>query len=241
MPTLDNYKNDGWGLTRLALEQLQGLLIQCLESGEKVNILEFGSGSSTRFFVDAVIKNQLQDKVSITSFDDNWDYMPNFEGLDVSSFLSLHQRDLVECDDESFEAMFQAGQYQAESFHAKQTELHTRQRNNFYHIGAEDLQGSYDIVVLDGPHGNGRSIAFLHLLEHLAQPTYVLVDDHTHHDFEQRMLGLMVGEKVFENRSGKATRLEKLGALFSASKREALSQWQRGGDFAIYRLTGKRS
>lgn len=237
MPDLEKYKNDGWGLTRLALQNLDEILHQCISEKGSASILEFGSGSSTRFFVDSVLENNWQDKVRITSFDDNREFMPKFDDAVVSSFLSLHERELIECDDSSFERMFSDGQYQADAIQPKTSALHTRQRNNFYNIQAGDLQGQYDIVVLDGPHGNGRSMAFLHLVKHLASPCYVLIDDHTHHDFEKRMLSLMSGTAIKENQSGKPSRQEKLLATFSNKRQQQLSQWHRGGDFVIYQIS----
>ena len=236
MHDFEKYKNDGWGLSRQALQELDKLLSQCISEKNSARILEFGSGSSTKYFVGAVIENNWQDKVEITSFDDNRAFMPTFEAASVDSFLHLLERELVECSDSSFEKMFSERRYDKTLMNKKTTELNTRQRNNFYDIKPDDLYGEYDVVVLDGPHGNGRSISFLHIQDYLSSPCHVLIDDHTHHDFETRMLQTMEGNLITENKSNKPSRSEKLLATFSAQKKAQQSPWVRGGNFVVYQV-----
>lgn len=162
--------------------------------------------------------------------------MASFDPPATDDFLELHERSLVECTDASFEDMFQSAQIDNDAMHRKTPPLHSRQRNNFYDIRACDLNGIYDIVVLDGPHGNGRSIAFLHLKNRLSASSTVLIDDHSHYDFETRMLGQFKAELEFEIRYGKPTRWEKLVTRLFNQKNDLLSQWNRGGDFVIYRI-----
>ena len=45
---INDYKNEGMGLSKLAFEKLYSIL----EGMDECNIIEFGSGISTRFFVD---------------------------------------------------------------------------------------------------------------------------------------------------------------------------------------------
>ena len=58
--------------------------------------------------------------------------------------------------------------YSSDLMLPKKSPLTTRQRNNFYNIQPGDISGVYDLMILDGPNGNGRNIAFLHMLGHQA-------------------------------------------------------------------------
>ena len=53
----------------------------------------------------------------------------------------------------------------------------------FYNIKKDDLDGYYDMVILDGPNGNGRSIAFRHLVDKVRPGTKIIVDDYHHYPF----------------------------------------------------------
>lgn len=91
-------------------------------------------------------------------------------------------------------------------------------KNNFYEIKNNEITGTYDLVVLDGPNGNGRRIAFLYLINHLRNGTFVFIDDYTHYDFIERFGQLFDYEIYFEHTSG------------------MINQWQNGGDFIILKI-----
>ncbi|MEM7379451.1 MAG: class I SAM-dependent methyltransferase [Pseudomonadota bacterium] len=156
---LEPYKNDGWGLSRRALTALLDIVETALAARDAVRVLEFGSGSSTRFFVDLVLQRGLQERVQIVSFDNDRRYMPQFDAAQTESFLALHERPLAECDDDAFERMFAQRRFDPAGMRDKTSPLDTQQRNNFYALRDGDLDGTFDLVVLDGPHGNGRSLA----------------------------------------------------------------------------------
>jgi hypothetical protein len=183
------YKTDGWGLSELALSKLS----ESIDSIEKGNIkvVEFGSGASTRFLVDLGV--EIEKNLQITSFDNDPSYSYNGSGV------LLHMRNLVECDDETYEKMFTDKVYKKELMRPKTSELSTRQKNNFYDINEGDLDGIYDVMVLDGPNGNGRNISFLHMKEHLKSGSYVLIDDFPHYDFVERFLSIFDAELIFKH------------------------------------------
>ena len=232
------YKNDGWGLSKRALESLFGVLQERLRDQETVRIVEFGSGSSTRFFVDLVLHNALQDRVQIVSFDNDRRFMPSFDAAQTDAFLALHERPREECDDAAYELMFDHRQFDRDAMHAKTSPLDTRQKNNFYSLHDADLSGEFDLVILDGPHGNGRNLAFLHLREHLAEGAHILVDDHSHYDFDERLRRVFAVTEVVRNTAGKPNRWDKLKAGVSAEHRERISPWETGGEFILYRVDG---
>ena len=53
-----------------------------------------------------------------------------------------------------------------------------------------------DLVVLDGPNGNGRSISFLHLKDKLSKKSFILIDDSDHYDFVERCKQVLNAEVI---------------------------------------------
>ena len=73
---INQYKNDGWGLSKLAFNQLFQLTKKIINKQKTIRILEFGSGISTTFFINLIIENSWEKKAKILSFDDNERYVP---------------------------------------------------------------------------------------------------------------------------------------------------------------------
>jgi hypothetical protein len=173
----DDYKNDGWGLCQSGFKDLYKLI--CEHEKDNLSILEFGSGTSTRFFVD--VANSKVKNLVIESYDNDIKWC--FQNAEDYDFLDLKIRNLVECDDKNFASMFLNKKYDRSLLNVRNIPPTTRQKNCFYDIKEGDLSKEYDIVVLDGPNGNGRSFAFLHLFNILKSGSYVFVDDYTHYPF----------------------------------------------------------
>jgi len=72
-------------------------------------------------------------------------------------------------------------------------------KNNFYDVQENDIVGDYDLMILDGPNGNGRNIAFLHMMGHLKPGSHVFIDDHSHYDFKETFLKLFKAEQLYIN------------------------------------------
>jgi len=205
----DNYKNDGWGLSKLGFKKLYSHISN--NPKETLQILEFGSGVSTKFFSD--LSNILNKCIFITSFDNSAEFMYN-DKTDKNVVVNL--RDLNETDDKGFNEMFKNKSYDGKLMKHKTSE---HLRNQFYDLKPNDLYGTYDYMLLDGPHGNGRSLAFLYAKQYLAENSIVFIDDHTHYDFVERFLSLYEGKELFTNVSGNE------------------NKWSNGGDFTIYKIT----
>lgn len=178
---IEKYKNDGWGLCQNGFKDLY----EIIKNHEKtcLSVLEFGSGTSTQFFVD-IVENKIKD-LTIESYDNDVQWC--FKDSEKYDFLDLKIRDLVECDDPTFASMFVNKQYDRDLMKVRKQKPHTRQKNCFYDIKDFDLSREYDIVVIDGPNGNGRSFAFLHLHNVLKNGTFVFVDDYLHYPFVKIM------------------------------------------------------
>jgi hypothetical protein len=202
----NKYKNDGWGLSELAFKKLYEIINS--KNEDTIRVIEFGSGISTMFFVD--LDKELNKDILVTTFDNDPNYAYKVNDGDN---VILHMRELVECSDDDYNSMFENKGYNKSYMKPKISPLTTRQKNNFYDIKEGDLNFWYDIMVLDGPNGNGRNISFLHMKEHLKSGSYVLIDDYHHYDFVDKFLHMFNAEKVFEHNDRK-----------------------NGGEFVIYKV-----
>lgn len=211
---LEKYKNDGWGLSHIGFTILNDVINNSMHTPGKIRILEFGSGVSTGFFIERGITSM--GRIHITSFenDEKYAFKPDIE----YPFFEMKMRELVECDDSAMETMFEHGCYYESLMKPKTSELSSRQHNNFYDIKPGDLYGKYDIVLLDGPSGNGRVLAYLHLQNFVTKNCVFYIDDHTDYDIHDRFKQVYHATKLFE---------------MTASRE---NKWESGGDFIVYRL-----
>jgi hypothetical protein len=171
---LSTYHRSGWGLHPRALAAIAGALCR-LPRGRTLRVVEFGSGGSTEFLLALAARFTLD--LDLTSFDHH----------PTHAHPKATMRPLVACTDPEFEAFFaRRGLIRERMADAQHLADETRARNTFYDLRPGDLRGPYDLVVLDGPNGNGRSLAFLHLLPHVRRHTIVLIDDFDHYDFVPR-------------------------------------------------------
>jgi hypothetical protein len=215
---LNKYQNDGWGLSLSEFVILTQVISQNAKknkaNAESYNIVEFGSGFSTQFFVDFAIESKID--LTITSFDNSeeWCFKPDGD----YPFLQLHLRQLLECDDESYKKMFEVKTYDPDLMKVRIEAPTTRQKNCFYEFQENDLDQQYDLMILDGPNGNGRNFAFLHLKDKMKIGSYILVDDYSHYDFVETMNQFFVTKaKALCNTTG-----------FPA--------WYTGGCFALFEV-----
>jgi hypothetical protein len=203
---LEKYKTDGWGLSELSLKKI----IEIINSinNNKIKVIEFGSGKSTEFLVD--FNNELKKNIIITTFDNDLQYA--YKKKDNDGVI-LHIRELLECNDNNYNTMFTNKIYDKSLMHEKKTPLTTKQKNNFYDIKKGDIVGKYDLMILDGPNGNGRNISYLHMKKHLKSGSYVLIDDYHHYDFVDKFLTIFDAELIFEH-----------------------NDRRNGGEFVIYKI-----
>ncbi len=193
---LQKYRNDGWGLSVLGFKLLLDNITE--NPKDKLKILEFGSGTSTKFFCDVVI-NKIKD-LEITSFDNSpkFSYKPNPEEI----FLDLKIRTLVGCSDEDYQKQFLNKTYQENLMYDKGFDVNLYVRNCFYTLSEGDLNGVYDIVVVDGPHGNGRNFSFLHIKNFVAKGTIIYIDDYNHYDFLEKATDILNCEVIYKHTEG---------------------------------------
>lgn len=209
MVNIEKYKNDGWGLSKKCFQDIENIL----NTFNNPNIVEFGSGISTEFFVDYLNQNNKNGK--IYSFDDNLEYSSKI----IDNKLYLKIKKIVECFDHDFEIMFNNKIYDFNKMKYKIKPAHTRQKNCFYDVKNDDFPDRVDLLVVDGPHGNGRSFSFLHLKDKLIIGSYVVIDDYNHYDFCEKF------KLIFPNNK-----------LINESTTGSIDQWELGGNYRIYKI-----
>lgn len=172
-----------WGLHNNTLEYIYNYIKNNKDNIHR--ILEFGSGSSTKFLID--VRKELNLDYSVTSFD----HLIDFSFNNISSGFTLNIRNLIKYNDDVYNQMFDelkvSVNYEIVEDNGKeglQNELYsTRVKNTFYEIDEGDIDGVYDIVILDGPNGNGRNISYLHFMNNIRKGTLLVIDDYYHYDF----------------------------------------------------------
>lgn len=187
---IEKYKNDGWGLSKKEFEWLYKLI----EGKSNLNIVEFGSGRSTEFFVDQI--NETNSNNKIYSFDDSKEYA--YKGEHPN--LNLNIVKLLETTDEHFNNMFENKKYDFSKMSIRNDPPHTRQKNTFYLVDETMLPSKIDILVVDGPHGNGRSLAYLHCANKLVKDSIILIDDASHYPFYEFLSKVVQTEIIDEQK-----------------------------------------
>ena len=105
---------------------------------------------------------------------------------------------LITCNDNSYVEMFNLKQYNSYRFVDLKKEPEARQRNCFYDIEKNDIPNVVNFMLLDGPSGNGRNFAFLHMLGKLQKDSITFIDDYKHYDFLEKFQGLFNSEELFK-------------------------------------------
>lgn len=190
------YKNDGWGISVLGFTKLLELIENRNE--KDLNVLEFGSGISTMFLSD-VVRNKIKN-LKITSFDNDVNY--GYKKKDDEDYVNLLIRNLVECNDVDYKKQFLNKTYDKSLMKIKTSDLNPTQKNNFYDIKNDDLKGIYDIIILDGPNGNGRNFSFLHIQNHVKKGSVIFIDDYNHYDFLETCQNIFNTEIIFQHTEG---------------------------------------
>ena len=203
MVDIEKYKNDGWGLSKECFLEIEGYLKDIPDP----IIVEFGSGISTKFFQDFLFEYNKNGK--IYSFDNDKLYASEISKI----------KKIVECTDDDFDEMFKKKSYDFSKMKYRTVSPHTRQKNCFYDINDDEIPNYIDLVIVDGPHGNGRSISFLHIKNKMKKGGYVVIDDYNHYDFVERLL------MIFPN-----------AELISTKETGNINKWELGGNYKIFKI-----
>lgn len=190
---LDKIRWSPWSVSEDGLMCIEKLLEDIPFWGD-YNIVEFGSGAST-LFIDNFITELNLTRVSLLSFDNSSSYAAKSDKVVL--------RPLVHCSDESFEVVFKNREYNPSLFKRKLSKPTSKQKNCFYNIKETDLPNKIDLLIVDGPNGNGRSLAFLHTKDRLPPGALVFIDDYDHYDFVEKFSLFHKYETVYSKRTEK--------------------------------------
>jgi len=195
------YFLEGMGFHRTQIKDLKKLL-----NSDVNNIVEFGSGKSTEFLLTyRKIKNL---NYHIYSFDHNPEY--SFSQNQQESNFVLNFRPLIKFSETEFLLMFKNKKLSNKFNLVKKEKINDfKIENAFYKLDEKDLPSVVDFVILDGPNGNGRSIAFLHLYKKLKNGAVIFIDDVDHYDY------LIKLEHLFNFEILKYSNNKKIHPLFS--------------------------
>jgi len=177
--SLEKYSNDGWGLSFAAFKALQ----KAIDTLPEINVIEFGSGFSSQFLIDYA--EFTQKKLNIDSFDNDKKFKhPN------ATLVKL-----LTCSNKNYEAMFNNAEIDWDLFRRRWRKPKTRQKNCFYDLRDYPLKPSYNLAIIDGPHGNGRNFAYL-ILKDRMQEGFIMIDDFNHYDFVETASSLFDLEEI---------------------------------------------
>jgi hypothetical protein len=159
-----------------------------LNDKEEYLIVEFGGGQSTLFLNELLKIKRL--KIVTYEHDMEWvDFLLN--RVKPNKNLNIFHCPLGQIKDCDKEDMFISPMKARDIWEEnlidvpKEDYKNTRIRNCFYKIEDEKMpNSSFDGVIIDGPHGNGRSLMFpLFYNLFRSNNTIVLIDDYHHYPF----------------------------------------------------------
>lgn len=179
----------GWALTQSSLRSLLANIDPLQLTGECC-VLELGGGQSTLFWKEL---SELFPGLTVTTWEHNQQFVDTLNNRVAGSSIRIEHRKLQQYSDAEWQKIFSC-------CNAKDIEntlatsnpsnlsmseyCNTRAHNVFYSV--ENIKipnGKIDILVVDGPHGNGRSLAFAVFAKYFMEGTIILIDDVSHYPF----------------------------------------------------------
>jgi len=191
---------DGWSLSYSAIFQVAILIAR----GEVNRIVEFGAGFSTIALAEFL--SQTAYSVTVDSFEHQAEYAVPLNANLSNSDVKLNCVNLLQLDDERYVNLFTVSNPN-EYFHTQSTAVpqerygETRLRNAFYDYDYSQWPDtSVDLIILDGPNGNGRSIAFPLLRDVVRIPGWILIDDYLDYPFLDDLRKVFKFETIYQDR-----------------------------------------
>jgi hypothetical protein len=159
------------------------------EDGVPLHLVELGGGQSTVFWTSLVSLGLLD--VRVTTLEHNVAWAAELKNRIHHPSIEVIKQSLKQAGDEEWKKMFAdpglAPQIWEEHATEVGEELHSHYtiRNAFYGEAhkLELAAASLDALIVDGPHGNGRSLVFPLFAEALKPGSLILIDDFDHYPF----------------------------------------------------------
>ncbi len=212
-PVLDkaiaNFKRRGgcfgsFALTEHAVRAFSHALLSLPQT--RYSILELGSGQST-LFLRELIRVGANIAVSSYEHDKSWSDFVN-DAVRGCDSIQIFQYDLRNIDNQIWDKIFSSPSMASELWNqyskpvGEEASKDTRMHNAFYAIPKDALPYGLhlDGMIVDGPHGNGRSLSFPLLHNYLRPGTIVLMDDYHHYPFLKDMARIVDYEMLESHR-----------------------------------------
>ncbi|WP_395783318.1 hypothetical protein [Aquirufa sp.] len=150
------------------------------------HICEFGGGQSTIFW--DILSNYVGIKVTTYEHDPEW--AKYLQERIINKDILIRYCKLMQVEDDLRERMFSNPSESIQVWDSSKHDISPDQFKNptlrgaFYNLQPSDFPKiNIDAIVLDGPHGNGRSICFPVFFKYIKPGTLILVDDYHHYPF----------------------------------------------------------
>ncbi|WP_028778800.1 class I SAM-dependent methyltransferase [Shimazuella kribbensis] len=197
---------EGWGYGGMALSNraLTHLCRRMDTRNEPYHILELGGGQSTLFWREILACEFLPIQVTTLEHHHEW---ANVLSKQVENFepICVRSQTLKQISDQEWEEIFTRPDESLKLWNtfgkpvpAQEYDLYTI-HNSFY-VEVEELnlpEKSIDIMVVDGPHGNGRSLAYALFRNVLKPNAFLLIDDFDHYPFLQDLGRIFSYEEIY--------------------------------------------
>jgi len=195
-----NVRFGGWALSKSALI---AFTYECI-SKQKFNIVEFGGGCST-YFWNAI--NIQCKQVCTETFEHNREWYDRLKGEIVNNNINIKYAPIRQLGDTERKSMFRQQENALNTWKnsipvSDSEAKNMRLKNTFYSFTDVDLP-TVDAIILDGPHGNGRSLAFPLLYNKIKPGTIILIDDFDHYPFIYDISKLFVFDVLYASNIGK--------------------------------------
>ena len=155
-----------------------------------LRLLELGGGSSTVFWSKLRSLELLNIEAVTLEHDSSWLNTLKEEMRD-DPHIQISPQSLKQISDKEWESLFACPEVALTLWHScgrtvpEDQNRHYTIHNAFYRQ-ADSLpldKASVDVLIVDGPHGNGRSLAFPLFSQILKPDALVLIDDYDHYPF----------------------------------------------------------
>lgn len=199
-------KFGGWALAKNAI---RSFATHVFKTNSAPHIIELGGGLSTLFWAFFIQPENVHVKISTFEHHPIWGERIK-RAVAHCKAIEIHCSNLRQINDQEWNTIFTFPEKAKTiwplmgTFVAQSEYENTRIRNTFYDIQPQafPLSASIDGLIVDGPHGNGRSLAFPLFFDCLKPNALILIDDFDHYPFLDdlaRIFKFKIVEKKFTN------------------------------------------
>lgn len=154
---------------------------------------EFGGGQSTMFW--SVLSKYID--LTVTSYEHDPDWAQYLIGHINNKNIVINSCELMQINEESRIKMFHNPTQSLNIWKQASKSIDVGQyknpilSNGFYNIMNDQMPVKrIDAIILDGPHGNGRSMCFPLFYDYIESGTLILLDDYHHYPFLEDLKAL---------------------------------------------------